>query len=169
MAAAFRKLLSSEPLCVGTRNEDQETVTGSTGNADGESSSLEVDGQHNMQTPTAIKSGGLPSSNWEYRLPWKTITSFYKGLSLRWLNYWGGKTGEREETWIWVCLPALKVTMHFRQANSVASNRSCLNRATTSCKACISDIILFSFWESVLSPFMPRIKIWNKCSNMKAF
>lgn len=26
MAAAFRKLLSSEPLCVGTRNEGQETV-----------------------------------------------------------------------------------------------------------------------------------------------
>lgn len=37
MAAAFRKLLSSEPLCVGTRNEDQEIVIGSTGNADGES------------------------------------------------------------------------------------------------------------------------------------
>lgn len=68
-----------------------------------------------------------------------------------------------------VCLPALKVTMHFRQANSVASNRSCLNRATTSCKACISDMILFSFWESVLSLFMPRIEIWDKYSNMKAF
>ena len=31
MAAAFRKLLSSEPLCVGTRNEDQEIVRSSTG------------------------------------------------------------------------------------------------------------------------------------------
>lgn len=54
-----------------------------------------------------------------------------------------------------IFLPALKVTIHLRQANSVASNRSCLNRATTSCNACISEIILFSFWESVLSPFMP--------------
>lgn len=56
---------------------------------------------------------------------------------------------------IFVFLPALKVTMHLRQANSVASKRSCRNLATTSCNACISEIILFSFWESVLSPFMP--------------
>lgn len=49
--------------------------------------------------------------------------------------------------------------MHLRQANSVASNRSCLNLATTSCNACISEMILFSFWESVLSPFMPRTQM----------
>lgn len=58
MAAAFRKLLSSEPLCVGTRNEDQQTVRGSIGNADGESACLEVDSQQeNTRIPTAIKMG----------------------------------------------------------------------------------------------------------------
>lgn len=38
MAAAFRKLLSSEPLCVGTGNEDRETVRDRTGRAVGSQS-----------------------------------------------------------------------------------------------------------------------------------
>lgn len=77
MAAAFRKLLSSEPLCVGTRNEDQETVIGGTGNANGGSASLEVDGQQNTQVPTTIEMGpDLVSA------PLKTITSFCKGRSV---------------------------------------------------------------------------------------
>lgn len=162
MAAAFRKLLSSEPLCVGTRNEDQETMIGST---------------QEMQMGKALSGSGWPAGEcagprgyWKWRSQTKSISFlenhhlFLPGVSLDLeVAELGGKTGE-EETAVCVCLPALKVTMHFRQANSVASNRSCLNRATTSCKACISDMILFSFWESVLSPFMPRIKIWNKCS-----
>lgn len=51
--------------------------------------------------------------------------------------------------------PALKVTMHFRQANSVASRRICRNLVTTSWRAWISDMILVILWVSVLSVFMP--------------
>ena len=167
MAAAFRKLLSSEPLCVGTRNEDHQTMRGSTGNADGKAPPWKwTASRRTHKSPQLLK--------WDQTKSLFSLENYHFFLqryvwTLRWLNWWGGKAGEGEETGGCICLPALKVTMHFRQANSVASNRSCLNRATTSCKACISDIILFSFWESVLSPFMPRIKIWNKCCNMKAF
>lgn len=52
--------------------------------------------------------------------------------------------------------PALKVTMHLRQANSVASSLNCLKRVTTSCSAWISAMILFSLWESVFSVFIPK-------------
>ena len=162
MAAAFRKLLSSEPLCVGTRNEDQEIVIGSTGNADGESTLWKW-----MASRRTCRFHGY--RKWSQTKSISSLENHHLFFGLRGALITDGKTGEGEETAVCVCLPALKVTMHFRQANSVASNRSCLNRATTSCKACISDMILFSFWESVLSPFMPRIKICNKCSNMKAF
>lgn len=52
--------------------------------------------------------------------------------------------------------PALKVTMHLRHANSVASSLNCLKRVTTSCSAWISAMILFSLWESVFSVFIPN-------------
>lgn len=51
--------------------------------------------------------------------------------------------------------PALNVTMHFKQANSVASRRICLNRVTTSCSAWISAMILVIRWDSVFSLFIP--------------
>lgn len=55
----------------------------------------------------------------------------------------------------WRYWPALNVTMHFRQANSVASRRICLNLVTTSWRAWISDMIFVIRWDSVFSVFIP--------------
>lgn len=46
--------------------------------------------------------------------------------------------------------------MHFKQANSVASSRICLNLVTTSWSACISDMILVIRWDSVFSVLIPK-------------
>lgn len=117
MAAAFRKLLSSEPLCVGTRNEDQETMIGST---------------QEMQMGKALSGSGWPAGEcagprgyWKWRSQTKSISFlenhhlFLPGVSLDLeVAELGGKTGE-EETAVCVCLPALKVTMHFRGTEKI--------------------------------------------------
>lgn len=57
--------------------------------------------------------------------------------------------------------------MHFKQANSVASRRICLNLVTTSWSACISAMILVIRWDSVFSLFIPVKNNQSDCDFKK--